>query len=89
MVMIFIIFTFYHLPEIITTYHCKCILNTVTWEIVMIFIMACSSLLKTWDSQVKAGAVCPGELQIICEKGLLLITVTVPEMEVFYGVYQF
>lgn len=31
--------------------------------------------------EVKAGAVCPGELRRICEKGLLLITVTVPEME--------
>nr|GMC46406.1 protein SHOOT GRAVITROPISM 6 isoform X3 [Ipomoea batatas]GMC48856.1 protein SHOOT GRAVITROPISM 6 isoform X3 [Ipomoea batatas]GMC51014.1 protein SHOOT GRAVITROPISM 6 isoform X3 [Ipomoea batatas]GMC56550.1 protein SHOOT GRAVITROPISM 6 isoform X3 [Ipomoea batatas]GMD02924.1 protein SHOOT GRAVITROPISM 6 isoform X3 [Ipomoea batatas] len=31
--------------------------------------------------EFKAGAVSPTELRGICEKGLLLITVTVPEME--------
>ncbi|KAI5680712.1 hypothetical protein M9H77_01939 [Catharanthus roseus] len=31
--------------------------------------------------EVRTGAVCPVELRRICEKGLLLITVTVPEME--------
>ncbi|KAL0316187.1 UNVERIFIED_CONTAM: protein SHOOT GRAVITROPISM 6 [Sesamum radiatum] len=33
-------------------------------------------------SEVKIGGVCPTELRDICEKGLLLITVTIPEMEV-------
>ncbi|XP_020549473.1 protein SHOOT GRAVITROPISM 6 [Sesamum indicum] len=32
-------------------------------------------------SEVKIGGVCPTELRDICEKGLLLITVTIPEME--------
>lgn len=35
------------------------------------------------STQFKAGAVTPTELRGICEKGLLLITVTVPEMEVY------
>ena len=33
------------------------------------------------SSQVKIGAVCPTELRAICEKGLLLLTITIPEME--------
>ncbi|KAF7147161.1 hypothetical protein RHSIM_Rhsim03G0088500 [Rhododendron simsii] len=32
--------------------------------------------------EVKIGMVCPIELREICEKGLLLVTITVPEMEV-------
>lgn len=32
-------------------------------------------------SEVKIGAVRPTELRAICEKGLLLITITIPEME--------
>ncbi|KAL5546037.1 hypothetical protein UlMin_005724 [Ulmus minor] len=32
-------------------------------------------------SEVKIGAVCPIELRAICEKGLLLLTITIPEME--------
>ncbi|KAG5556798.1 hypothetical protein RHGRI_007155 [Rhododendron griersonianum] len=31
--------------------------------------------------EVKIGVVCPIELREICEKGLLLVTITVPEME--------
>lgn len=31
--------------------------------------------------EVKIGAVCPTELRAICEKGLLLLTITIPEME--------
>ncbi|XAR69166.1 hypothetical protein NMG60_11000655 [Bertholletia excelsa] len=31
--------------------------------------------------EVKIGAVCPIELRAICEKGLLLVTITIPEME--------
>lgn len=38
---------------------------------------------------MRTGAVCPVELRRICEKGLLLITVTVPEMEVFNSDDQF
>lgn len=34
-------------------------------------------------SQVKIEGVCPIELRSICEKGLLLLTITVPEMEVY------
>ncbi|GMI71181.1 SHOOT GRAVITROPISM 6 [Hibiscus trionum] len=34
------------------------------------------------SSQVKVGgSVCPTELRAICEKGLLLLTITIPEME--------
>ncbi|WRX23501.1 hypothetical protein QQP08_015988 [Theobroma cacao] len=33
------------------------------------------------SSQVKIGSVCPTELRAICEKGLLLLTITIPEME--------
>ena len=32
--------------------------------------------------QVKIGTVCLIELRTICEKGLLLLTITIPEMEV-------
>ncbi|KAM7255099.1 hypothetical protein ACFE04_020340 [Oxalis oulophora] len=32
-------------------------------------------------SRVKIGTVCPTELRSICEKGLLLLTITIPEME--------
>ncbi|KAL2487315.1 Protein SHOOT GRAVITROPISM 6 [Abeliophyllum distichum] len=32
-------------------------------------------------SKAKIGTICPTDLQAICEKGLLLITVTIPEME--------
>ncbi|KAK6152353.1 hypothetical protein DH2020_014988 [Rehmannia glutinosa] len=32
-------------------------------------------------SEVNVGGVCPTDLRDICEKGLLLITVTIPEME--------
>ncbi|XP_020522101.1 protein SHOOT GRAVITROPISM 6 isoform X4 [Amborella trichopoda] len=32
-------------------------------------------------SEVKAGGVCPFELRMICEKGLLLLAITIPEME--------
>ncbi|OMO81848.1 Armadillo-like helical [Corchorus capsularis] len=32
-------------------------------------------------SQVKIGSICPTELRAICEKGLLLLTITIPEME--------
>ncbi|KAK3043027.1 hypothetical protein RJ639_002595 [Escallonia herrerae] len=31
--------------------------------------------------EVKVGGVCPTELRAICEKGLLLLTITIPEME--------
>ncbi|XP_059667544.1 protein SHOOT GRAVITROPISM 6 isoform X2 [Cornus florida] len=31
--------------------------------------------------EVKTGNVCPTELRAICEKGLLLLTITIPEME--------
>ncbi|XP_019054507.1 PREDICTED: protein SHOOT GRAVITROPISM 6 isoform X2 [Nelumbo nucifera] len=31
--------------------------------------------------EVKIGAACPAELRSICEKGLLLLTITIPEME--------
>lgn len=33
--------------------------------------------------QAKIGGVSPTELRDTCEKGLLLITVTIPEMEVY------
>ncbi|XP_022767237.1 protein SHOOT GRAVITROPISM 6-like isoform X7 [Durio zibethinus] len=33
------------------------------------------------SSQVKIGSICPTELRTICEKGLLLLTITIPEME--------
>lgn len=33
--------------------------------------------------QVKIGGISPTELRDTCEKGLLLITVTIPEMEVY------
>ncbi|KAK8975537.1 hypothetical protein V6N11_034544 [Hibiscus sabdariffa] len=33
------------------------------------------------SSQVKVRSVCPAELRAICEKGLLLLTITIPEME--------
>ncbi|KAL5809615.1 hypothetical protein ACOSQ3_030306 [Xanthoceras sorbifolium] len=33
------------------------------------------------NSKVKMGLVCPTELRAICEKGLLLLTITIPEME--------
>ncbi|KAK8553862.1 hypothetical protein V6N12_030844 [Hibiscus sabdariffa] len=33
------------------------------------------------SSQVKVGSICPAELRAICEKGLLLLTITIPEME--------
>ncbi|XP_050226540.1 protein SHOOT GRAVITROPISM 6 [Mercurialis annua] len=33
------------------------------------------------NSKVKLGSFCPIDLRAICEKGLLLITITVPEME--------
>ncbi|XP_017977199.1 PREDICTED: protein SHOOT GRAVITROPISM 6 isoform X5 [Theobroma cacao] len=33
------------------------------------------------SSQVQIGSVCPTELRAICEKGLLLLTITIPEME--------
>ncbi|KDP29202.1 hypothetical protein JCGZ_16591 [Jatropha curcas] len=33
------------------------------------------------NSKVKSGRFCPIELRAICEKGLLLITITIPEME--------
>ncbi|GLT92277.1 hypothetical protein SLE2022_101210 [Rubroshorea leprosula] len=32
-------------------------------------------------SKVKIGSICPTELRAICEKGLLLLTITIPEME--------
>ncbi|KAM2569015.1 hypothetical protein TB2_009175 [Malus domestica] len=32
-------------------------------------------------SEVKIGTICPTELRAICEKGLLLLTITIPEME--------
>ncbi|XP_022767239.1 protein SHOOT GRAVITROPISM 6-like isoform X9 [Durio zibethinus] len=32
-------------------------------------------------SEVKIGSICPTELRTICEKGLLLLTITIPEME--------
>lgn len=43
------------------------------------------------DSQVKIGVVCPIELREICGKGLLLVTITVPEMEVhlLFPLYTF
>ncbi|XP_058077009.1 protein SHOOT GRAVITROPISM 6 isoform X2 [Magnolia sinica] len=31
--------------------------------------------------EVKIGAICPAELRTICEKGLLLLVITIPEME--------
>ncbi|GAU20349.1 hypothetical protein TSUD_338310 [Trifolium subterraneum] len=31
--------------------------------------------------EMKNGAVTPGELRAVCEKGLLLVTITIPEME--------
>jgi len=31
---------------------------------------------------MKIGAVTPSELRAVCEKGLLLVTITIPEMEV-------
>ncbi|KHN02293.1 HEAT repeat-containing protein 7A like [Glycine soja] len=31
--------------------------------------------------EMKIGAVTPGELRAVCEKGLLLVTITIPEME--------
>lgn len=31
---------------------------------------------------MKIGTLCPAELRAICEKGLLLLTITIPEMEV-------
>lgn len=31
---------------------------------------------------MKIGAVTPTELRAVCEKGLLLVTITIPEMEV-------
>ncbi|XP_034223743.1 protein SHOOT GRAVITROPISM 6 isoform X1 [Prunus dulcis] len=31
--------------------------------------------------EVKIGTLCPAELRAICEKGLLLLTITIPEME--------
>lgn len=51
------------------------------------FLVLCMPFIaKSFHStQFKAGAVSPTELRGICEKGLLLITVTVPEMEVYYG----
>ncbi|XVF07807.1 hypothetical protein REPUB_Repub06bG0171700 [Reevesia pubescens] len=33
------------------------------------------------SSQVKIGSICPTELRAICEQGLLLLTITIPEME--------
>ncbi|KAL5807414.1 hypothetical protein ACOSQ4_030147 [Xanthoceras sorbifolium] len=33
------------------------------------------------NSKVKMGLVCPTDLRAICEKGLLLLTITIPEME--------
>lgn len=32
--------------------------------------------------QMKIGVVTPGQLRAVCEKGLLLVTITIPEMEV-------
>lgn len=40
-------------------------------------------LITDYFSQVKIEAVCPLELRSICEKGLLLLTITIPEMEVY------
>lgn len=33
---------------------------------------------------MKIGAVTPSELRAVCEKGLLLVTITIPEMEVIF-----
>ncbi|XP_065029808.1 protein SHOOT GRAVITROPISM 6-like isoform X3 [Musa acuminata AAA Group] len=38
--------------------------------------------LKASVFQVMVGAVSPSELRVICEKGLLLLAITIPEMEV-------
>ncbi|CAA6662595.1 unnamed protein product [Spirodela intermedia] len=38
-------------------------------------------LLNSWFDIVKLGPISPAELRDICEKGLLLIAITIPEME--------
>uniref|UniRef100_A0A5B6ZUL3 Uncharacterized protein n=1 Tax=Davidia involucrata TaxID=16924 RepID=A0A5B6ZUL3_DAVIN len=49
---------------------------------VALIILSHTRDMSTWCSpQVKIGVVCPTELQAICEKGLLLLTITIPEME--------
>ena len=35
--------------------------------------------------QVKTGTISVTELRSICEKGLLLLTITIPEMEVYFS----
>lgn len=37
--------------------------------------------------QVKIGAFCAMDLRAVCEKGLLLLTITIPEMEVYKSSY--
>lgn len=37
---------------------------------------------------MKIGAVTPGELRAVCEKGLLLVTITIPEMEVNFILFS-
>ncbi|KAF7804391.1 protein SHOOT GRAVITROPISM 6 isoform X1 [Senna tora] len=51
-------------------------------KMALLYILMLDSLDSTLTLMMKIGAVTPGELRLICEKGLLLITITIPKMEV-------
>lgn len=49
----------------------------------MVYLLLTSnSLFLLFCFQMKIGVVTPGQLRAVCEKGLLLVTITIPEMEV-------
>ncbi|KAJ4705027.1 protein SHOOT GRAVITROPISM 6-like [Melia azedarach] len=74
------------LSELIVVMASHCYLVGPSGELFVEYLVRHCALLDKdkYDSEiskVKIGAFCPTELRAICEKGLLLLTITIPEME--------
>ncbi|KAK8600358.1 hypothetical protein V6N12_050214 [Hibiscus sabdariffa] len=74
------------LSELIVVMASNCYLVGPTAELFVEYLVRHCALsehdrIDLKSSQAKVGSICPTELRATCEKGLLLLTITIPEME--------
>ncbi|KAL4297964.1 hypothetical protein GQ457_12G011030 [Hibiscus cannabinus] len=74
------------LSELIVVMASNCYLVGPTAELFVEYLVRHCALsehdrIDPKSSQAKVGSICPTELRATCEKGLLLLTITIPEME--------
>ncbi|KAK1319529.1 hypothetical protein QJS10_CPB04g01815 [Acorus calamus] len=66
------------LPRLIESWHSK---QPLLIEAAKLLLHEESLGIRKALAEVKMGDVCPEELRAICEKGLILLAITIPEME--------